>query len=210
MDSIEQAIAQGMSQLALEPPPGAAERLAAYLALLARWNRAYNLTAVRTTAEMVSRHVLDSLAIAPWVTGPRVLDVGSGAGLPGIPLAIVRPALDLHLLDASAKRTRFMVQALAELGLTNAVVERGRVEALRPALPFDTVVSRAFGSLAAFLAAAGPCCAPGGRLLAMKGARSDAELAALPPAYRVEAVHRLSVPGLEGEQRHLIQLSHAP
>lgn len=206
---IEQAIIQGCERLQIRLPEGACARLAAYLALLERWNRAYNLTAVREPEAMVVRHLLDSLSILPWLAGPRVLDVGSGAGLPGIPLAIARPEYTFCLLDSNGKRTRFLTQAAAELQLANVSVVRSRVEDYRPAALFNSVVSRAFATLADLVADAGRLCAPEGRLLAMKGVFPDDELARLPPAYRLVGVYPLQVPHLDAE-RHLVHLAPAP
>lgn len=206
-DDLQQAIARGMAELSL-PEAGAAARLARYVALLARWNRVYNLTAVREPRAMVARHVLDSLAIAPWLQGPTVLDVGSGAGLPGIPLAVTHPALHFHLLDSSGKRTRFMTQMLAELELTNVDVVRARVEDYRPAAPFATVTARAFAPLPRLLALTGRFCADGGRLLAMQS-ESAAGAMTLPAGWRLVGSHRLRVPGLAGERR-LLYLAPAP
>ena len=206
--SIEQAIIEGCERLDLRLPEGACARLAAYLALLERWNRAYNLTAVREPEAMVVRHLLDSLSILPWLEGPRVLDVGSGAGLPGIPLAIARPECEFCLLDSNGKRTRFLTQATAELQLTNISVVRSRVEDYRPVTLFNSVVSRAFATLADLVADAGRLCAPTGRLLAMKGVFPDDELARLPSAYRVVGVYPLWVPHLDAE-RHLVHLAPA-
>lgn len=207
--SIELAISDGCAELEVQLPPGAVVRLEAYLALLERWNRAYNLTAVRDPEAMVIRHILDSLSILPWVEGPRVLDVGSGAGLPGIPLALARPDFTFCLLDSNGKRTRFMTQALNELGLTNVQVVRSRVEDYRPEALFNSVVARAFATLAAMAADAGRLCAPGGRLLAMKGVFPEEELARLPMGYQVVDVYPLRVPRLAAE-RHLAHLIPAP
>jgi 16S rRNA (guanine527-N7)-methyltransferase len=203
--NIEQALAQGIQRLGIPVPVDAAARLAAYIALLERWNRVYNLTAVRRPEEMASRHILDSLAILPWVQGPRVLDVGSGAGLPGLPLAVARPEWACYLLDNNGKRTRFMQQAVNELGLVNVSVIRCRLEDYQPAIRFDSIVSRAFAALAEMVAGAGRLCAPGGRLLAMKGVYPQEEIAVLPPGHRVAGVYRLQVPGLDAE-RHLVHL----
>lgn len=206
---IDQSILEGSQRLGIRLPEKAVERLAAYLALLERWNRAYNLTAVRDPGAMVVRHVLDSLSILPWLEGPRVLDVGSGAGLPGIPLAIVRPEHEFCLLDSNGKRTRFLTQVAIELRLSNVGVVRGRVEEYRPETLFNSVVSRAFSTLADMATDAGRLCGPGGRLLAMKGVFPDDELARLPPGYAVVGVYPLHVPRLEAE-RHLVHLAPAP
>jgi 16S rRNA (guanine527-N7)-methyltransferase len=189
--------------MAVDVTDTAVERLAAYLRLLERWNRVYNLTAVRGPQDMVVRHILDSLSILPWLRGSRVLDVGSGAGLPGIPLAIVQPHLAFYLLDSNSKRTRFMTQAVAELGITNVEVVHCRVEDYPFEGSFDTVVSRAFASLAVMLASSGRLCAAGGCLLAMKGRCPDGELRNLPTGYALVGIYRLPVPSLDGE-RHLV------
>lgn len=207
--SIEQSIIDGSEQLGIPLSNGAVEQLAAYLALLERWNRAYNLTAVRDPETMVVRHILDSLSIQPWIEGPRVLDVGSGAGLPGIPLAIACPECEFCLLDSNGKRTRFLIQATAELHLTNIEVVRSRVEDYQPTTLFNSVASRAFATLAEWLANAGRLCAPTGRLLAMKGVFPDDELARLPPDYVLVGVCPLRIPGLDAE-RHLVHLMPAP
>lgn len=207
--SIEQSILEGSERLGVQLHSKAVARLVVYLTLLERWNRAYNLTAVRDPEAMVVRHVLDSLSILPWLAGPRVLDVGSGAGLPGIPLAIARPEYRFCLLDSNGKRTRFLIQVVAELRLDNVDVVRGRVEDYRPATLFNSVVSRAFATLADMVADAGRLCAPEGRLLAMKGVFPDDELARLPPGYAVVDVYPLRVPNLDAE-RHLVHLAPAP
>ncbi len=206
--SIEKTLMEGCERLDLQLPEGAYIRLAAYLVLLERWNRAYNLTAVREPEAMVIRHLLDSLSILPWLAGPRVLDVGSGAGLPGIPLAIAQPEYEFCLLDSNGKRTRFLIQATAELHLSNVSVVRSRAEDYRPATLFNSVVSRAFATLAELAVDAGRLCAPTGRLLAMKGVFPDDELARLPSAYQVVGVYPLRVPHLDAE-RHLVHLAPA-
>ena len=181
----------------------ARRRLLAYLDLLARWNRSYNLTAVREPAAMLTRHVLDSLAVAPLVAGGRLLDVGTGAGLPGLVLAVALPALECTLVDGSLKKTRFCSQAVLELGLGNVDVRRARVEELESAPGFDTVVSRAVGDIAWLWRHAAPLLAPGGRLLVMKGRLPTDELeevAAMGENPRAVALH---VPGLD-EQRHVV------
>ncbi len=207
--SIKQSITAGVEQLGVALPDPAIERLVAYLALLERWNRAYNLTAVRDPDAMVIRHLLDSLSVLPWLEGPRILDVGSGAGLPGIPLAVARPALAFCLLDSNGKRTRFLTQAVAELQLKNVEIVRCRAEDYQPAWRFNSVVSRAFATLADLLSSAGRLCAPNGRLLAMKGVFPDDELARLPPGYLLSGVYPLRVPNLEAE-RCLVHLTPAP
>ena len=195
----------GLRRLGLAVP---AAPLLAYMELLARWNRAYNLTAVREPARMVSHHLLDSLAVLPWVRGPRVADAGTGAGLPGIPLAVARPDWAFTLIDAGGKKTRFVTQAVAELGLANVTVVHSRVEDFRPEAPFDTVVSRAFAALDGMLAATAHLGGPGTRWLAMKGRPPEAELAAVPAPFRVEAVEPVQVPGLDAA-RSVVIISRA-
>lgn len=204
---LEDALADGLGRLGLCPPSPAIAALAAYLRLLEQWNRAYNLTAVREPGDMVTRHVLDSAAVLPWLHGGRVLDVGSGAGLPGIPLAILSPQREYVLLDGLGKRTRFLTQVVLELKLAHVQVVQARVEAWKPPTPapFTSVISRAFAALPEFVELAGRHCAADGRLLAMKGQLDAAETAALPPGWRLRATHRLAVPGLDGE-RHLLEL----
>jgi 16S rRNA (guanine527-N7)-methyltransferase len=185
------------------------ELLMGYLSLLAKWNRTYNLTAVRDEAEMVTRHLLDSLAIAPHITGQRIIDVGTGAGLPGVPLALLFPEREFHLLDSNGKKTRFLFQVKTALCLDNMVVHQARVESFRVAEPFDTVLSRAFASLPDMVHGCRHLLAPGGRLLAMKGAYPTQELEAASPECEELAVYPLVVPGL-GEQRHLVEILMQP
>lgn len=202
----EQRLAQGLAGLGLDLPVAVQARLLAFRDLLWRWNKTYNLTAVRDPARMVARHLLDSLAVLPHLAGGRILDVGSGAGLPGIPLALAQPARRFVLLDSQAKRTRFLRQAVIELGLDNVEVVQSRVEHYRPGLPFDSIVSRAFSQLADFVRLAGPHCAGGGALLAMKGVLDESELAGIPAPWQVTQIVTLAVPGLTGE-RHLIRIA---
>jgi len=207
---LEQALQRGLDALGQSLPPGGVTLLGRYLRLLERWNRAFNLTAVRDPATMIPRHLLDCLAVLPWVQGERVLDVGSGAGLPGIPLAVSRRAWQFVLLDSNGKKTRFLTQAVAELGLTNVEVVKARTETHRTAAPYDTIISRAFASLEAFLDAVAHLCGPATRILAMKGAYPEAELDRIHhPWARLESVEPLAVPGLEGA-RHLVVFTCTP
>lgn len=203
--TVEQQLAAGIAALGLTLPDGAEAQLLAYLALLDKWNRVYNLTAVRDAERMVSHHLLDSLAAVPFFQGESVLDVGSGGGLPGIPLAIARPEFQVTLIDSIAKKTAFLLQAKAELGLTNLQVVTGRVEDFRPETGFDVVTSRAFSDLREFVTLTRHLLRPGGRWLAMKGLYPNEEIAQLPAGMKVSADHALVVPGLEAS-RHLIVL----
>lgn len=205
MNPIETALIEGLHSLGLQVPTDAPARLCAYLRLLERWNRVYNLTAVRRPEDMVSRHLLDSLSILPWVRGPRVLDVGSGAGLPGIPLAVARPQWEFYLLDSNAKRTRFMQQAIAELKLTHTQVVRCRLQDYYPETRFASLVTRAYATLAELTADSVRLCAADGCLLTMKGVYPHDELKHVSPAWQIVGVHRLTVPGLDAE-RHLVEL----
>lgn len=200
MSGWDRALAPGLKALGITLPAGGETALLHYVELLVRWNRAYNLTAIRDPEEMLVKHVLDSLSILPFVDASPVADVGTGAGLPGIPLAVARPDLRFTLLDSNGKKTRFVTQAVAELKLANVEVVQARAEGYRPAAPFARVVSRAFASLRDFAGLAGCLVAPGGRLLAMKGARPEAELSEIPPGFRLLAVHPLAVPGLDAER----------
>ncbi|BCA31610.1 16S rRNA (guanine(527)-N(7))-methyltransferase RsmG [Metapseudomonas otitidis] len=183
------------------------ELLMGYLALLIKWNKAYNLTAVRNPDEMVSRHLLDSLSVVPFVAerGNDWLDVGSGGGMPGVPLAILFPERRFTLLDSNGKKTRFLTQVKLELGLDNLGVVNARVEAFRPEQPFAGIVSRAFSALEDFANWTRHLGDRDTHWLAMKGLRPDDELARMPDDFKVEAEHTLAVPGCQG-QRHLLIL----
>ena len=180
-------------------------KLLAYLELLTKWNKAYNLTAIREPGQMVVRHLLDSLAMASHLRGENVIDVGTGAGLPGIPLAILYPQRSFSLLDSNGKKTRFLFQVKTALCLDNMQVHHQRVESFRPHEPYDAVLSRAFASLSDMVAGCRHLASATGRFFAMKGAYPSQELAELDPACKVVAVHELEVPGL-AEQRHLVEL----
>lgn len=189
---------------ALHLDPALAEPLARYLALLLRWNAAYNLTAIRDPREMVTKHLLDSLAMAPFVASVSTLaDLGTGAGLPGIPLAIAVPGLRVTLVESNGKKARFMREALRTLGLGNAEVAESRIETLDRPGAFMAITARALATLPQILALGGHLLAPEGVLLAMKGARPDDEIAALPAGWVLRAIHPLTVPGLDAD-RHLV------
>lgn len=193
----------GLAALGAHLDEPAIGRLLAYLTLLEKWNRVYNLTAVRDPAQMVARHLLDSLTVQPFLAGRRVLDIGTGAGLPGIPLAIAQPEREFVLLDGNAKKTRFVTQAVAELGLANVSVMAARVEQYHPPESFDTLVARAVATIADMLDAGRHLLAPSGRFLAMKGVYPQEELAALPAGFRLASAAAVRVPGLDAE-RHVI------
>jgi 16S rRNA (guanine527-N7)-methyltransferase len=203
-----QRLADGIAALGLALPADLPEKLLIYRDLLLKWNRTYNLTAIKNPQEATTAHLLDSLVIIPWVHAPdaaaaSVLDVGSGGGLPGIPLAMARPDLSVTLVDAAQKKTVFLRQAVIELALRNVAVHHARVERLTGT--YAIIVSRAFAELKDFVTRTRHLLAPGGRWLAMKGQRPTAELAALPAGIVAEAVQSLAVPGLAAE-RHLVVL----
>ena len=196
----------GLAGMGLALPPVMREKLLAYLALLYKWNRTYSLTALRDEHKAVSHHLLDSLAILPFVpSSGSLLDVGSGGGMPGIPLAIARPDLALTLLDSNSKKTAFLQQAAIELALPNIAVHCGRVEQYHLASGFTAITSRAFAELADFVGLSAHLLTDGGVWLAMKGLWPHEEIARLPASVRVEAVHRLQLPGL-ADERHLVVL----
>ncbi|HEY2345465.1 MAG TPA: 16S rRNA (guanine(527)-N(7))-methyltransferase RsmG [Xanthomonadaceae bacterium] len=203
VDHLRPSLAAGLAALGLSPEP-LAGRLLDYVALLVRWNAAYNLTAIRDPEEMVSKHLLDSLSIAPFVRG-RLADIGSGAGLPGIPLALALPELQVTTVESNGKKVRFQREVQRQLGLANLHVAESRAESFASVERFDCLVSRAFGSLAQFVQVGGHLLAPGGQLLAMKGADPVEEIAALPAGWKIAAIHVLDVPGLEA-QRHLLAI----
>jgi len=199
-------LAEGLAAMRLALPADAQEKLLAYLDLLAKWNRTYNLTAVRDPEDMVARHLLDSLAVLPFVHGRSLADLGSGAGLPGIPLAIARPDVAVTLVESNGKKARFLREAIRSLPLASVTVAQARVQDMTGA--FDTVTARAFASLPDMLAWGGHLLAASGRWLALKGHADPAELAAVPREFRVLAVHALEVPGTDGE-RCVVELARA-
>lgn len=200
------ALERGLGELGLALPARASDQLIAYVALLAKWNRSYNLTAIREPHAMVSHHLLDSLAVLPHLPlgeKGRLADAGTGAGLPGIPLALARPQWHVALIESNQKKAAFLRQATIELGMKNVEVHEGRVEAWRPAQLFDVVISRAFAELAEFVAACRHLLVPGGVLAAMKGRRPDQELKKLPAGVQCKSVIPLRAPQLDAE-RHLV------
>ncbi|WP_341274794.1 16S rRNA (guanine(527)-N(7))-methyltransferase RsmG [Rhodocyclus gracilis] len=207
MNPAEQ-LASGLRALGLDIAAPAQARLLAYAALLDKWNRTFNLTALRVPDKAVSHHLLDSLAILPYLGEGVLLDVGSGGGLPGIPLAITRPDLAVHLLDSNSKKTAFLQQAVIELELRNVTVHCRRIEEFQPAQPFATIVSRAFAELADFVRPTRSLLAADGCWLAMKGLLPHEEIARLPAGIVVDRALPIRVPGVDGE-RHVLILKDA-
>lgn len=203
--SQQEKLAEGLRQLGLDLTPDMQAQLLKFIGLLHKWNKVHNLTAIREPLKMITHHLLDSLAVLPYISGERLVDVGSGGGLPGIPLAIEQPGLSITVLDSNHKKAGFMRQAVIDLGLKNVEVVGERVELFRPEQLFDTVISRAFSDLAEFVKLTRHLLASGGKFLAMKGVYPYEEIAALPPDIKVEQVISLEVPEL-GAKRHLVVL----
>ncbi len=205
--TLRQDIEQGAQSLNLELSTTQSELLTRYVCLLNKWNKAYNLTAVRDPREMVFRHIIDSLSIVPHISGDRILDVGSGPGLPGVVLAIMYPAKNITTLDSNGKKTRFMLQAKLDLKLENLEVVNARVEAFASVTPFDVITSRAFSSLANMVDGTKHLLSPSGVYLAMKGLYPEEELKALMDRHEIElqGCEPLNVPGTDGD-RHLVIL----
>ena len=195
----------GARALALDLDEAQLAKLVAHLDLLDGWNSRMNLTAIRDRPSQLTKHLLDSLTVLPFLRGKRIADVGSGAGFPGIPLAIVEPGRHFALIESTGKKCRFLEHVRDTLGLPNVEVVQVRAEAYRPEVRFDTVIARAVGPLADLVKVAGLLVVGGGRLLAMKGRYPEDELAARLNGWKVAAVHPLTVPGL-AEERHLIEL----
>ncbi|MEE3634000.1 16S rRNA (guanine(527)-N(7))-methyltransferase RsmG [Pseudomonas defluvii] len=198
-------LSTGARELGVELSASQQEQLLAYLALLIKWNKAYNLTAVRNPDEMVSRHLLDSLSVMPFIHSERWLDVGSGGGMPGIPLAILHPEKQVTVLDSNGKKTRFLTQVKLELKLDNLQVIHNRVEAFQPERPFTGIISRAFSSMENFTNWTRHLGDTQTQWLAMKGLHPADELVALPADFKVDSEQALTVPGCQG-QRHLLIL----
>lgn len=202
---------EGLSKLGLDLPRATQEKLLAYLALVQKWNKIYNLTAVRDEDKMLTHHLLDSLAVVPYVKdAAAILDVGSGAGLPGIPLALALPGTKVTLLDSNQKKTTFLRQAKMQLALANVAVVCERVEKYQQKQLFNAITSRALAELHEFVALAGHLVEPGGQLIAMKGADPASEIGRLnhKGGFVAAGVTKLNVPGLDAE-RHLVFLKAA-
>jgi 16S rRNA (guanine527-N7)-methyltransferase len=203
MDDERSRLVAGARQLQVDLDDTTATALLRLLDELLHWNRAYNLTAITDRAQMLTHHLLDSLSVAPFVQGSTLADVGTGAGFPGLPLALLAPQRRCVLMDSNGKKQRFVAHAARVLGLANVEALHARVEELRPAQAFDTVVARACAALPQLLEWVAPLCGPGTRVLAMKGRLPEAEIAAVAPPWVIEQVRPLQVPGLN-EERHLI------
>jgi 16S rRNA (guanine527-N7)-methyltransferase len=202
MQKCQEILNEGLDALDLLVTQAQQKKLIAFIALIEKWNKAYNLTAIRNPEEMVRLHLLDSLAIANYIQGPNVLDIGTGAGLPGIPLALIYPHYSFVLLDSNIKKTRFVQQAVIELGLKNVTVWHGRIEHYQPTIYFNSIVSRAFSSVQSFVSVASERLSSEGVLLAMKGQRPDKELQQIDNDFSVIPI---MVPGVDAE-RCLVQL----
>ncbi|HEY3656912.1 MAG TPA: 16S rRNA (guanine(527)-N(7))-methyltransferase RsmG [Steroidobacteraceae bacterium] len=207
-DAELELLAAGATEMGFALDAQRSERLLRLVDELESANAQFNLTAIRDRPGMLRKHVFDSLSLQPYLRGARLADVGTGAGFPGLPLAVVNPERRFSLIEATGKKARFVVQTAERIGCGNVEVVNARAETYRPIELFDTVMARALSSLADFVAYAGHLCTPEGRLLAMKGKRPDGEMSALPKSFRVVAVHRLKLPGLDDE-RHLVELSPA-
>jgi 16S rRNA (guanine527-N7)-methyltransferase len=206
--SLREALQSGTAAMGLGLSAGQRDSLLALIEELEAWNQRFNLTAIRDPQDMVVKHLLDSLSVQRWLRGSSIADVGTGAGFPGLPLAVINPERRFVLIESTGKKARFVQHAAVAIGLDNVQVVNARAEAHRPATPFDTVICRAVGKVSEFIRLAGHLCAPDGRMLAMKGQHPGAEIQDLPRGWRVLAVHRLAVPGLDAE-RHLVELARA-
>jgi len=204
MSTVDQ-LKRGLIEIGLTLEGDIQRSLLDYIALIEKWNRAYNLTAIREPEKMVSHHLLDSLAVAPHLHGKRLLDVGSGAGLPGIPLALAKPKMHVTVLDSNHKKAAFLNQAVMELKLKNADVCNERVESWQTQYKFDVIISRAFSDMGEFVRIARHLLAPGGVFAAMKGLHPYEEIEKLPPGCKVRQVLPLAIPGVEGA-RHLVMI----
>lgn len=199
---------RGVAELGLALGAEVRSKLRAHLDLLDKWNRVHNLTSVRDTSRAVSVHLLDSLAVVPYLPEGRLLDAGSGAGFPGIPVALAKPAAQVDLLDSNHKKCAFLRQAIAEIGVRNAKVVCERLESWRPARQYDCILSRALAELAEVIALGAHLLTPRGVIAAMKGVHPFEEIERIPPDFRVRQVHALTVPGLEAD-RHLVLIERA-
>lgn len=206
---LQSLLTAGTHELAVPLDEQQRNKLLKLIAEVTEWNVRFNLTAIRAPDEMLRKHLLDSLSVHPYLYGQTVADIGSGAGFPGLPLAVANPQRHFTLVESTGKKARFLQHAIGALGLTNVKVANDRAEAWKPPQRFDTVICRALGSLQEFVRVAGHLCAQDGRLLAMKGQYPHEEIDSLPGSWRITKVHRLQVPGLDA-QRHLAELARTP
>ncbi len=202
-DTLQRLLGEQLTALPFSVPEAAAVRFVQFVLLLHKWNGVYNLTSVRDVKLMLTRHILDSIVIHPFLQGQQILDVGSGAGLPGIPLAILNPQLHFTLLDSNNKKTRFIQQAVTEMGLENVSVVTDRVEAFQSEQRFDTVTARAYSAIENLIAGVQHLLSEDAVILAMKGTYPLAELESIPQGFRIDRVEPLQVPGMDAE-RHLV------
>lgn len=216
MSNLETRLQQGIDELSLSVSPETQQKLIQYIELIAKWNKTFNLTAIRNVDEMLTSHLLDSLAVVPFIKAGRVLDVGAGAGLPGIVLALCYPDKEFVLIDSNGKKARFMTQAKIELGLSNVEVVHARVdeygvEEIQPLKPFDAIISRAFASISDMLAYVDHLVTNETAVLAMK-ADSENEISQMPAeyksAYTIEQIHELEVPGLSAKRQLIVLKKH--
>ena len=198
-------LVSGAAQLGIELTAEQSQQLLRLLDELDDWNQRMNLTAIRERSQQITKHLLDSLSLQPFLRGERILDVGTGAGFPGLPLAVVNPTRHFMLLDSTGKKLKFVAHVAQLLGLTNVETVHTRAESFRPLVRFDSVASRAIGPVVQFVEQSGHLCAGGGRLLAMKGRHPQAEVEGLPSGWKLAAIHPVTVPALD-EQRHIVEL----
>jgi len=207
MSDLLQRLKQGIDELSLEIAPETQQKLIQYVELIAKWNKSFNLTAIRNIDEMVTLHLLDSLAVVPFIKANRILDVGAGAGLPGIVLALCYPDKEFVLIDTNGKKTRFMTQAKIELGLANVEVVHARVDEYQPLKAFDAIISRAFASISDMLGYVDHLVTPETTILAMK-ADSEDEISRMPTddklAYTIDTIHELKIPGLQAKRQLIV------
>lgn len=207
-DTLEKTLVAGAQELGIALAPAQAAALLRLIVELRDWNERFNLTAITEPTDMVRKHLLDSLSLQPYLRGARIADVGTGAGFPGLPLAVINPQRQFALIEATGKKARFVRHAAEALGLVNVEVVQARAESWRAPAPFDCVIARALGKLTDFVRVAGHLCARDGRMLAMKGRRPESEMSELPARWRAVAVHDIRIPGLAAE-RCIVELGRA-
>ena len=207
-DPLEKILVVGAKEQGITLEPAQTAALLRLIAELREWNQRFNLTGITDPVDMVRKHLLDSLSVQPYLHGKLIADVGTGAGFPGLPLAVINPGREFALIEATGKKARFVRHAADAMELTNVDVIPARSEDWRGPAPYDIVLTRALGKLEEFVRVAGHLCAPRGRMLAMKGRRPDSEIAALPPGWRAVAVHDVQIPGLPAA-RCIVELGRA-